>query len=263
MGVNTGQVTPTQPSYPVATSYTPPQTRRPLRNFGGESCGGTLFEILAVSCNSAFAQMGVDLGPARMVNGSQAFGFNARPPVDLPAPAASRFPTDFTENLPKLAQSAVGQNDVSATPLQMALVAAGVANNGRIMAPHLLDQIRDGDGNLVRRFSPNVWMQATSPATADVMRQAMVEVVQRGTATGLAIPGMEVGGKTGTAQLGTNPPKSHAWIIGWAGPPGDPKVAVAVLVESQPGDVSDATGGRIAAPVAKAVMEKVLQVRGG
>jgi peptidoglycan glycosyltransferase len=145
----------------------------------------------------------------------------------------------------------------------MALVAAGVANNGRIMAPHLLDQIRDGDGNLVRRFSPNVWKQAMSPATADVMRQAMVQVVQRGTATGLAIPGMEVGGKTGTAQLGTTPPKSHAWIIGWAGPPGDPQVAVAVLVESQPGDVSDATGGRIAAPVAKAVMEKALQVRGG
>lgn len=263
VGVQSGQVTPNQPSYPVVSSYTPPQTRRPLKNFGGESCGGTLFDILAKSCNSAFAQMGVDLGPLRMVDGAQAFGFNERAPIDLPAPGRSRFPTDFTQNLPRLAQSSVGQNDVSATPLQMALIAAGIANNGQIMVPHLLDQIRDSDGNVIRHFDPKVWKQPVTPQNADIVRQAMVQVVQRGTATGLAIPGMEVGGKTGTAQLGTTPPKSHAWIIGWAGPAGQPKVAVAVIVEAQPGEVSDATGGRIAAPIARAVMEKALQVRGG
>jgi peptidoglycan glycosyltransferase len=90
----------------------------------------------------------------------------------------------------------------------------------------------------------------------------MIQVVQRGTATRLAIPGFEVGGKTGTAQLGSNPPTSHAWIIGWAGPPGDAKVAIAVIVERQSG-ASEATGGRVAAPIAQAVMAKILQVQGG
>ncbi len=262
VGVQTGMVTPTQPAYPSVSSYTPPQTNRPLRNFGGEVCGGTLFDILAKSCNSAFAKMGVDLGPGKMISGVQRFGFDDKPPIDLPAAAPSRFPTNFDQNLPALAQSAIGQNSVSATPLQMALVAAAIANGGQIMAPHLLDEIRDGDGNLVKRARPTVWTTPISPQTADVMHQAMIQVVQRGTATRLALPGFEVGGKTGTAQLGSNPPTSHAWIIGWAGPPGDAKVAVAVIVERQTG-ASEATGGRVAAPIAQAVMAKILQVQGG
>ena len=262
VGVETGLVTPTQPSYPVVTSYTPPQTSRPLRNFGGETCGGTLFDILAKSCNSSFANMGIDLGPTKMIRGVQAFGFNDRPPIDLPASVRSRFPTNFDQNLPVLAQSSIGQNSVSATPLQMALVSAAIANGGRMMAPHLLDEIRDGDGNRTKQARPTVWRTPISPQTADVMRQAMVQVVQRGTATRLAIPGFEVGGKTGTAQLGSVPPTSHAWIIGWAGPPGDAKVAVAVIVERQPG-TSEATGGRVAAPIAQKVMAKILQVQGG
>jgi len=261
VGVQTGTVTQTQPVYPTVTSYTPPQTNRPLRNFGGEVCGGVLFDILAKSCNSSFAKMGVDIGPAKMIAGVEAFGFNAKPPIDLPAAATSRFPTDFDQNLPALAQSAIGQNSVSATPLQMALVASAVVNGGRIMAPHLLDEIRDGDGNLVRRPRPTVWKPSITPQTADVMHQAMIQVVQRGTATRMAIPGFEVGGKTGTAQTSSNPPTSHAWIIGWAGPPGDAKVAIAVIVERQSGE-SEATGGRVAAPIAQAVMAKILQVQG-
>ncbi len=262
IGVNTGLVTPAQPIYPRVRSYTPPQTSRPLRNFGGEICGGPLFDILAKSCNSSFAKMGIDLGPEKMIRGVRAFGFDDKPPIDLPAAARSRFPTNFKRNLPVLAQSSIGQNSVSASPLQMALVAAGLANGGRIMAPHLLDEIRDGDGNLIKRARPTVWKTPVSPQTAGVMRLAMVQVVQRGTATRLAIPGFEVGGKTGTAQLGSDPPTSHAWIIGWAGPPGDPKVAIAVIVERQSGQ-SEATGGRVAAPIAQKVMAKILQVHGG
>ncbi|MCU1351043.1 MAG: Cell division protein FtsI/penicillin-binding protein 2 [Acidimicrobiales bacterium] len=259
-GVQIGKVAPDHPSYPVGTSYHPPATGTyQLRNFGGESCGGTLFDILAKSCNSAFAQMGVeDIGGPSLTQGAQAFGFNEKPPIDLPNPVASSFPTDFAHNNGKLAQSAIGQNDVGATPLQMALVAAGIANQGRIMEPHLLDEIRDGEGQLVKKVSPAVvWKTPVSPQTADIMKQGMIGVVQHGTATALQLPGLEIGGKTGTAQLGTSPPQSHTWIIAFAGPPGDPQIAVAVIVERQPG-ASESTGGRVAAPIAKAIIEAAL-----
>jgi peptidoglycan glycosyltransferase len=200
------------------------------------------------------------LGPGIMVPGVEKFGFNARPPIDLPAAAASRFPTEFPANQGNgpLARASIGQGDASATPLQMALIAAGVANNGTIMEPHLLDKITDDDNRVVRTFQPRAWRNPMSPQNALVLRQAMIGVVQGGTARALAVPGFEVGGKTGTAQLGTTPPKSHAWIVGFGGPPGDPKVAVAVIVEGQPG-ASEQTGGRVAAPIAQAVMAKVLQ----
>jgi len=193
-----------------------------------------------------------------MINGAESFGFNQRPPIDLPAPAASAFPTDFTNDLPALAQASIGQNDVQATPLQMALVAAGVGNGGVVMTPHVLAEIRDGDNDVVETYDDSAWHQAISPDASATMRQAMVGVVEDGTATGLQMPGFEVGGKTGTAQLGTDPPSSHAWIIGFAGPPGgQPEVAVAVIVEAQPG-VSEITGGQVAAPIARAVMEAAL-----
>lgn len=262
-GLASGEVTPDAPAYPVTREYTPPQTSRPLRNFGGSSCGGTLFDILRVSCNTAFAQMAVDLGESAMVDTAESFGFNAAPPIDLPAPAQSVFPTDFDQNLPALAQAGIGQNDVSATPLQMALVAAAVANEGRIMTPRVVADVRDQDNSVVDDPEPTQWRQATSAEHADVLRRAMIEVAERGTARNLQIPGFEVGGKTGTAQLGTDPPRSHAWIIGFAGLPGQPpSVAVAVIVEGQSG-ASEQTGGQVAAPIAKAVMETVLAAQGG
>ena len=262
-GLTSGAVTADQPAYPVAREYTPPQTDRPLRNFGGSSCGGDLFDILRVSCNTAFAQMAVDLGEDQMVDTAESFGFNAAPPIDLPAPAQSVFPTDFEQNLPALAQAGIGQNDVSATPLQMAMVAAAVANEGRVMTPRVVADIRDDDNTVVDDPEPTQWRRAVSVEHADVLRRAMVEVAERGTARNLQIPGFEVGGKTGTAQLGTDPPRSHAWIIGFAGPPGQqPTVAVAVIVEGQPG-ASEQTGGQVAAPIARAVMETVLAAQGG
>ena len=119
------------------------------------------------------------------------------------------------------------------------------------------------DNSVVDDPEPTQWRRAMSAEHAAVLRQAMVEVAERGTARNLAIPGFEVGGKTGTAQLGTDPPRSHAWIIGFAGLPGQPpSVAVAVIVEGQPG-ASEQTGGQVAAPIAKAVMETVLAAQGG
>jgi peptidoglycan glycosyltransferase len=257
-GLQSGQVTATEPVYPVSTSYTPPLTTRPIQNFGGSACGGDLFNILRVSCNTAFAQMGVDLGPEVMVGEAEAYGFNFRPPIDLPAAAPSAFPPVpfFDRNTPALAQAAIGQNDVQATPLQMALVAAGVANGGTVMQPHVMQEVRNSNGEVIDEGRAVTWRQVLSAENATIMRDAMVNVVERGTATRMQIPGVAVAGKTGTAQLGTDPPRSHAWIVGFA-PADAPRVAVAVIVLGQEG-ASEQTGGRVAAPIAKAVMETIL-----
>jgi len=271
-GLDAGRVDEAAPAYPSARSYTPPLTTKAIANFGGSTCGGTLAAILAVSCNSAFAQMGAEtIGPDGMIAEAEDFGFGETPPIDLPQAVSSSFPADFGrrlsdgpegsagvfENTPGLAQAAIGQGDVSATPLQMALVAAAVANGGAIMAPHVLDEVRDHRGERVRGHADEVWRTATSPETAATLRRAMVGVVTDGTARAMAVDGWEVGAKTGTAQLGTVPPRSHAWIIAFAGPPGGvPEVAVAVVVEGQEG-ASEQTGGRVAAPIARAVVEAV------
>jgi peptidoglycan glycosyltransferase len=129
------------------------------------------------------------------------------------------------------------------------------------MKPFVMRDIREQDGTLIRASEPNgdLWRPAVSPATAATMRDAMINIVDNGTASRLAIDGYVVGGKTGTAQLGTDPPKSHAWIIGFAGRPGEAaSVAVAVLVEGQDG-ASEQTGGRVAAPIAQAVLRAALE----
>ena len=267
VGVESGTVTPEAPSYPLLRELDLPQTTNNLANFGRppEECGGPLFEILRKSCNTAFAQMGLDLGPERMTAGALAFGFNSRPPVDLPAAVASAFPDQSKSDLPRLAQSAIGQNSVQATPLQMALVAAAMANNGVIMKPHVLDEVTDEQGEVVETYNPEPWRKAVSPETTEVMREAMRGVVRSGTATALQIPGVDVGGKTGTAQVNPEDPDAgvEAWIIAFAGPEGEaPSVAVCVLVEAQQG-FSDATGGHVAAPIAKQVIQAVLDAQAG
>ena len=271
-GLTSGKVTETTPSYPVVTSYTPPLTTRPIRNFGNKPCGGTLFVIFDRSCNSSFAQMASEqLGPDPMVAAARAAGFDSVPPIDLTRPVASTYPTDFGPvvrtspdgvpihaDTPRLAQTAIGQNDVAATPLQMALVAAGVANGGSIMRPHVMAEVRAPDGAVVDTYKSGEWTRFVSPEVADVLRRVMLSDVAQGTATGLQLPGAEVGAKTGTAQLGTEPPTSHAWMVAFAGTPGQPaSVAVAVIVERVPGG-SDQTGGRVAGPVARAVLQAAL-----
>jgi peptidoglycan glycosyltransferase len=257
-GILYGGVTADEPVYPVSRAYVP-ENGAPIRNFGGSACGGALFQILRTSCNSAFAQMGVDTGAEGMVKGSEDFGFNREVPIDLTAPARSNFPTNFKDSDGFLAQSSIGQYEVAATPLQMAMVAGAVANtDGEVMAPHVMHDVRDQDGNVVDTYDPSVWTTAMDRSTAALMRDAMRGVVDSGTATGLAVPGFDVGGKTGTAQLGTEPARSHAWIIGFGGPEGgEPTIAIAVIVEGQPG-ASEQTGGRVAAPIAQAVVAAYL-----
>jgi peptidoglycan glycosyltransferase len=244
-------------AYPRLRALDVPQTNKDLPNFGGSSCGGTLPQLLRVSCNTGYAQMGLDLGAEKLADEAYEFGFGARPPFDLPAVAKSVFPEaeTFERDLPGLAQSAIGQQNVAATPLEMALVAAGVANGGRIMKPHLLAEVRDNEGNVVRTAQPSEWLTATTPATAAALRDMMVAVVNSGTARRAAVPGVQVAAKTGTAQ--TTGDNSHAWIVAFA-PAEAPRVAVAVIVESQPGLGDTVTGGRVAAPIAQAVMHAAL-----
>ena len=231
-----------------------------LHNFGGERCGGTIADLLRVSCNTGMASVGLDVGAENMQAEAEAFGFGSKPPFDLPATATSVFgdPTKLRAAA-FLAHSAIGQEDVSASPLQMALVAAAIGNGGIIMKPHVLDHTSNEKGDVLSRYKPSEWRTATSGATAAVIKQMMIDVARRGTATRAQIPGITVGAKTGTAQTGRTPPTSHAWLIAFA-PAEAPKVAVAVIVQDQPGLDENATGGRVAAPIAQAVMRAALGV---
>ncbi len=268
--------TMSDPVFPTSSEYTAPLTTVPLRNFAGGACGGDLLEILRISCNTAFAELAAEvIGADPMIEVAERFGFNSVPPLDLPGVVASNFPTDFgaqlnvtdgdppvpiLENTPALAQAGIGQNDVKSTPLQMALVSAAIANGGIMMQPHLMAEIRDQQGDLVEVYEPKVWQAVLSSADADNLRAAMITVATSGTATNLQVPGFEVGGKTGTAQVDAErPDDTHAWIIGFGGPPGgEATVAIAVVVESVPG-AGQQTGGAVAAPIAQVVLAAALE----
>jgi peptidoglycan glycosyltransferase len=248
-------------SYPILTDLTLPQTTHTLHNFGGESCGGTLPDILRLSCDTAFAQMGLDLGGTNLAAEASGFGFTSHPPLDLPGPiATSTFPdpATFPHDLPSLAFSAIGQQDVAATPLEMALVAAGVANGGVIMTPHVMASIHDNEGRVIRTDTPSPWMTATTPQTAATLTQLMIGVVQAGTGTGVALPGVQVAAKTGTAEL--DPNHVNAWMIAFA-PANAPRIAVAVVLPALSGIGNEVTGGVKAAPVVRAVLAAYLGIK--
>jgi len=242
--------------YPVSSGLVLPQTNgQVLHNFGGGSCGGLLAAMFTVSCDSGFANVGLDLGATNLADEAGSFGFDSVPPLDLPDVAASNFPpaSSFAQDLPGLAKSAIGQENVSASPLQMALAAAGIANKGVIMAPHVLGEVTNSQNQVVSTFQPKVWRQATSAATASTMTNLMLSVVNSpdGTGTAAQIPGVEVAGKTGTAQTGLG--TTDDWFSAFA-PANDPQIAVCVVVLNQPA-ANQYQGGTVAAPIAKAVIE--------
>ncbi|GAA2721154.1 peptidoglycan D,D-transpeptidase FtsI family protein [Cellulomonas aerilata] len=234
-----------------------PASSATIGNFGGASCGGggtvSLAEALRISCNTAFAQLGLDLGDDALREQAERFGFGA--PLSIPLRVTpSRFPEDPDQ--PQTALAAIGQQDVRATPLQMAMVSAAIANGGEQMAPFLVRTVRSPDLEVVEETSPSVLRTPVSPATAAALRDMMVGVVETGTGTAARIPGVLVAGKTGTAQT-TDDVAPHAWFTAFA-PADAPRVAVAVIVENGGNVGNEATGGRVAAPVARAVIEAVL-----
>lgn len=232
-----------------------PQTDRTLTNFTNTSCLGqgriNLFDALRVSCDTTFAILGMEIH-REVLDMAEALGFNQTIPFDVGTEMSS-FPEIGDDNIPQRAYGGIGQGSVVATPLQMALVAAAVANDGVLLRPRLVEEVLDPSGSIVRRFEPEEMSQPMSSSTAAVLKEMMVAVVDDGTGVAAQMPGIQVAGKTGTSQTveGANP---HAWFIAFA-PAQDPKIAIAVIVENG-GDIgSEATGGQVAAPIAKALME--------
>jgi peptidoglycan glycosyltransferase len=258
------RLTVDNPVYPTVRELDLPQTNETLENFGGTRCGGNLAQSFRVSCNTTFAQIGLDLGET-FAAGIERFGVSTdAPDTDLrPGVVRSIGPDTgtFQQNQPGFAQAAIGQGSGNATvavsPLAMAMVAQAVANGGVMMTPHVLDHVENSDGEEVRgtRFEPRDYKRAMESSTASTVRDLMVDVVNNGTGTRARIPGIQVAGKSGTAQVQDEP--AHAWFIAFA-PAEAPQYAIAVLVENG-GDASggdNATGGRVAAPI-------VAQVLGG
>ncbi|HHW43608.1 cell division protein FtsI [Desulfofundulus thermobenzoicus] len=213
---------------------------------------------MAVSCNTTFATLGLELGVERFYQNALAFGLTRNPwEHNLPgvpgSPELDYRPGTLTPpkkmTRPELASSAIGQGEVLVNPLQMALAAAAIAHNGVIMRPHLLERIQEPGGRTLVKAAPQAWLTATSPAVAAVVKEAMVAVVREGTGKGAALPGVTVAGKTGSAQ---NPRgDTHAWFVAFA-PAEEPRVVVAVIIEN------GGAGGAVAAPVAREVIRAAL-----
>ncbi|MGF1429196.1 peptidoglycan D,D-transpeptidase FtsI family protein [Kitasatospora sp. LaBMicrA B282] len=239
-------------------TYVLPGTNTVLHNDSdSENCGqATLKYALEISCNTVYGKLGADLGEDKLLAQANKFGFNQT--VNTPIrSAASTFPSDSTPD--GTAMDAIGQHNTAATPLQMCMVAAAIANNGKLMQPYLVDEEKSGSGTVISKTSPKEMDQAVSPATAQKLQTMMVDVVQNGTGKLAQIPGVEVGGKTGTAQHGVdNAGKPFAWFVSYAKVGNDIPVAVAVVVEDGAAQSDEISGGSIAAPIAKQIMQAVV-----
>jgi peptidoglycan glycosyltransferase len=236
-----------------------PLTNRILKNFGGGACPGgaslTLADGLRVSCNATFAQTALRIGATALVRMAESFGLDRDLGSDIPlvrscVKSATAGCAEPILDKPQTALTGIGQFGVRVSPLQMAIVAATIANGGRVPRPMLVKEVQDFNGAVVKRFSPSLSRPIFSAETAAALKKMMIDVVKFGTGTNARISGVEVGGKTGTAQTGVEGEFPHTWFISFA-----PRIAVAVIVEHG-GDLgNEATGGRVSAPIARALME--------
>lgn len=237
---------------PGPATYQLPGSSKQLRNWQGRACaaGGklTLRRALEVSCNTAFAWLGNQLGADALRSMAEQFGFEHSFTVPM-VTAASRFPMNPDDA--QTAMSAIGQFDVRASALQMALVSAAIANDGVVMRPYLIRDVRGPDLSVLERTTPSEFATPLSTADARTMADLMVGVVRSGTASNGRIEGVRVGAKTGTAETGTDA-KPHAWFTAFA-----PGVAVAVVIENG-GGASEVSGNALAGPIANAVIRAVL-----
>lgn len=245
---------------PAPNTYKPPQTTRSMQNDSGESCGNgsttTLGHALEMSCNTAYAMLGVKLGATKMENQAEKFGFGD-PDLTVPMPVTrSVFPQGLSPAF--LAQASIGQYDTRVTPMQMAMVASGVANDGKVMRPYVVDSVKGADGSTVEKTTPEEYKDAMDADKAHQLTEMMKLVVSGPDGTGhtVAIPGVQVAAKTGTAQNAPGKPP-HAWMIAFA-PANDPKVAVAVMVESGGKLGGDGYGATLSGPIAQGIIKAVL-----
>ncbi len=254
--LNLGKVTPTT-SFDDTGSYAIDGGK--VTNYHGEVFGTHDFtQALTDSVNTTFAKVGTLIGQQALIAQMRAYGFYQTPPLELPRGMvypSGRFKgprllsSSAAMNPLDVAWAAVGQENVLATPLQMALVAAGVADAGRVMKPYLVQRVTAPSGAVLQRAQPSLWTIATTPATAQTLNVMMQQVVNAGTGTAAALSGIQVAGKTGTAQRGNS---NVAWFIAFA-PADHPRIAVAVTIEN-----TQFTGGDVAAPLAAQVIKAAL-----
>ncbi|MCB5163354.1 penicillin-binding protein 2 [Streptomyces bambusae] len=240
--------------------YILPGTRTPMVNQHGGCKNASLNKALEVSCNSVFANMGDKVTRDKMVETAEKFGFND-PEIDTPVRAfASVY--DKTMSRDGNAQSSIGQFNTAATPLQMAMVAAAVANDGKLMKPYMVDRLTAPNLDVIEQTDPQEMSRPLSAENAEKLQAMMVNVVEKGTGTRAQIDGATVGGKTGTAQHGEkNKKRPYAWFISYA-TTDKGAVAVAVVIEDSNATREDISGSGLAAPIAKDVMQAVLKAQG-
>ncbi len=255
--LESGEYTP-ETEVPAPDILTLPQTSTTLENFNGSICDPderqSLIDALTISCNTAFAQLGIDLGEDRVREMAEAFGLDGES-FDIPLRVEPSGIGDI-ESAAALGQTSIGQRDVRMTPLQAAMVAAAVANDGTLMTPYLVDQVRAPDLSVLDETDPDVFSEPISEDVANELTEMMLSVVDNGSGRAAQIPGVQVAGKTGTAQVREDVP-DHNWFMGFA-PADDPQIAVAVFVATGGG-----TGGDVSAPIAQQVLQAYLEGQGG
>lgn len=242
---------------PAPTEYQLPGSSATIRNPGGLQCGQgetvTLAYALQQSCNTPFAQLAAEIGPDALIEQATEFGFYQD--FDIPLPVAqSVVGSDL--DAAQTAMSAIGQFDVQTHPLQIAMVSAAIANDGVLMKPYLIGTERGPTLQVTSRTEPEEFSQPLSAENAEELTAMMVSVVAAGTGSPAQIEGIEVAGKTGTAESGTDSP--HAWFTAFA-PADDPQVVVAVMVEYGGDAGSEASGARVAAPIARQMILAALE----
>jgi peptidoglycan glycosyltransferase len=232
----------------------------PLNNFGNQSFGDIdLTAALTNSVNTVWAQVGEDLGAETILEYMDRFGFNAKPPLDYPPDqmlASGVYDGDellTSADEIDIGRVAIGQERLRVTPLQMAMVVSAVANGGELMQPTFLQQVTDPDGRVSDELDPQAESRVMSEEAADELAEMMSSVVEEGTGTAAALAGIDVAGKTGTAEINPAANVNQAWFIGFA-PVDDPQIAVAATVER-----TSSTGGEVAAPIARDVMAELLE----
>lgn len=255
-------------SYPVLACLQLPNGNplKPLCNDGGSPCGGTIFQMLPASCDPGYAAVGLDLGATDLYDEATSFGYDSVPPLDLPQgdvtnayfPPIADFATDEL-GLPGVAYSAIGQEDVRATALQGALVAAGIADGGKVMAPHFLERVTNDQDQVVATYHDYVWKRPLTAAQDAPIVPMMQSVVTSGTAYGIFPSSLDVAAKTGTAQTGDALDNTDDWMIAFA-PATDPVIAVAVVVPYQPVSYYGAT---TAGPIVNCVIEAQVAIDAG
>jgi penicillin-binding protein A len=241
---------------PAPDLLTLPNSTRTLENFGGSSCSSSekqsLIDALTISCNTAFAQLGIELGEDKIRETAEAFGIDDEK-RSIPLPVVGSTVGEIEDDA-ALGQTSIGQRDVRVTTLQAAMIAAAVANDGSLMTPYLVDQLRAPDLSVIDETTPEELSRAVSEEIAGQLTEMMLSVVENGSGRSAQIDGVKVAGKTGTAETPDAP--DHNWFIGFA-PADDPTIAVAVFVKNGGG-----TGGDVSAPIARDVIQAYLDGQG-